>query len=306
MSNSLERIERLTEKFRIETVRDQDDTINIRYGVYGDKKADRYLIFLNGRTEWVEKYAYLADDLQLPSNVGFIAVDHRGQGGSGGARSYVSTYDNYATDLKAVVAKATDGKPYGIIAHSMGGLIGLYATMTGQIAPVCMVLGSPLLGMPNVPVPRPIAKPLSRILNTIGLGNVSSGGGNFSKTAFEYNKLTHDIDLYRRMQDSPYKLPGATFGWVDATFRAMDTVFDEQLLKEYKVPTIILAGSEEQVVDPDATRRWVGLNSDRRDIEVRYHMIAGARHELLSEMPVYYEQAVHYIKAYLAKYFWKK
>ncbi len=301
MSNSLEKIDRYTEKFRIETVRDHKDTVNIRYGVCGNDNADRFVFFLNGRTEWVEKYSYLPFDLKLPSNTAFVAIDHRGQGGSGGARAFVESYDDYASDLAAVVEKVAAGKPYAVVAHSMGCLIGLYAALTGKINPKCLVLSSPLFGLPDEPVPKPIAKPLSKLLTTLGFANVSSGGGNFSRSTFERNKLTHDVDLFKRMQDTPFKVPGATFGWVAATFSAVDTVFDEDRLKEFHTPTLVLAGSEEEVVDPDSIRRWVRLNSERSGLDVRYHMIAGGRHELLSEIPAIYQQAVTYIKGFFYK-----
>ncbi len=305
MSNSLEKIDRYTEKFRIETVRDYNDTVNIRYGICGNDNADRFVFFLNGRTEWVEKYSYLPFDLKIPSNTAFVAIDHRGQGGSGGARAFVESYSDYASDLAAVVEKVTAGKPYAVVAHSMGCLIGLYAALTGKISPKCLVLSSPLFGLPDEPVPKPIAKPLSKLLTTLGFANVSSGGGNFSRSTFERNKLTHDIDLFKRMQDSPFKVPGATFGWVSATFAAVDTIFDEDRLKEFRVPTLVLAGSEEEVVDPDSIRRWVHVNSERSGLDVRYHMIAGGRHELLSEIPAIYQQAVTYIKGFLELNFYK-
>lgn len=305
MNNSLERIEQLVERFRIETVRDVNDTVNIRYGVLGSKNADYYVIFLNGRTEWVEKYAYLPDDLELSANTTFVAVDHRGQGGSGGARSYVDSYDTYASDLREVVQKVTNGKPYAVVAHSMGGLIGLYATITGKIKPECLVLSSPLLGLPDQPVPRQIAKPLSRLLDAVGLGNVSSGGGNYSRIAFEHNKLTHDIDLYRRMQESPYKIPGATFGWVTATFDAIDVVFDSERLKNFHTPTLLMVGSEEKVVDPEAIRKWVAINVDRSDLTVLFRLISGGKHELLSEIPKYYEQALRHVRKFLDEHFFK-
>lgn len=305
MSNSLEKIDRYTEKFRIETVRDQNDSVNIRYGICGNERANRYVFFLNGRTEWVEKYSYIPFDLNIPSDTTFVAIDHRGQGGSGGARAFVETYDDYASDLKAVIEKVTHGKPYVVVGHSMGCLIGLYATLTGKINPECLALSSPLFGLPNVPVPTPIARPLSKFLTTFGLANVSSGGGNFSRSRFESNKLTHDIDMFKRIQDSPYKVPGATFGWVSATFAAIDTIFDDEKLKHFRTPTLVLCGSEEEIVDPDSIRRWVRINSERSGLDVRYHTIAGGKHELLSEIPAIYSQAISFIKSFLQLNFFK-
>ncbi len=305
MSVNIDRIKDTEASFRIGLTRDPADTLDLRYGVRfaGKGEPKRYVVFLNGRTEWLEKYAYLADDLGLGEGTAMLTWDHRGQGASGGVRSYVDDYETYAKDTQKIIEHVTKGKPYVVLSHSMGGLIALYAAVKGYITPGSMVLSSPLLGFPENPVPRKYAKPISKVLSVVGLGAVSSGAGNFAEIPFEKNKLTHHADLYQRMRATPYKIPGATFGWVDATFRALRVCFDPEVLKKYAVPTLVMGGSKETVVDVDAFQSWVRVASEHVKADVQLRVIPGAKHELFSEIPEYYDSAVHAARDWLARGF---
>lgn len=282
----------------IGTLRDRANTIDLRFATRTRQSPKRWVVFLNGRTEWIEKYAYLPDVLDLPADTGFLTWDHRGQGASGGARSYVRDYKDFADDAAEILKSVVQDAPYVLIGHSMGGLIALHATLTGAAAPQKLVLCSPLLGLPEKPVPSVLAKPIARLLTTCRLGPVSSGAGSFVNIPFEANVLTHDVFLYRRMQNSPYKIPGATFAWVDATFKALGTCFSERNLSRLNVPTLILGGTDERVVDAKAFQVWVSAASKHASRDVQLRLIPGARHELLSEIPVHFAATLAEIRAW--------
>jgi len=298
----LKRLEGLTADFKIDYLRAADDSLDLRFGTYykGEGQPDRWLVFLNGRTEWIEKYAYLAADLNLPAKTGFLTWDHRGQGASGGARAFVADYHVYARDTQQVIAKVVGDKPFVVLAHSMGCLITLYSTLTGHLHPRALAFSAPLLGLPNDPVPRRLARPVANLLTLCQFGAVSSGAGSFTKIAFEQNKLTHDKDLYERMQAGPYPVPGASFGWVAATFRALDLCFDPLRLATLSAPTLVFGGSAEQVVDAAATPAWVKVAKQNAKTKVEFRPIAGAKHELLSEVPEYYDPVRREIEAWFA------
>jgi alpha-beta hydrolase superfamily lysophospholipase len=277
--------------WNIKFARDKEDSLDLRYGVWpNENKHDRYVIFLNGRTEWIEKYHYLPADLGLPTDVGFATMDHRGQGASGGARATIDHYDSFASDTAAVIEQIVHGRPYVVMGHSMGGLIALYATMSGAIKPESLVLLSPLLRLPQHPLPNPVARSVSKLFSSIKFGSVSTGAGSHTKgIPFETNKLTHHSELYEAMRQTPYPLPGATFSWVNQTFAACDYVFNSQNLASLTTPTLLMAGSKEDVVDPQGFRDWVQLASKGSQAKIKYRMINGAKHELLSEIDQYYQ-----------------
>lgn len=286
--------------FATATVRDKDDRLDLRYGLFrGKAEPRRFVVFMNGRTEWIEKYAYLARDLRLPDDCGFLTWDHRGQGASGGARAFVDAYDTYARDAAAVVESVVAGRPYALVTHSMGGLIGLYAVLRGYLKPSSLVLSSPLLGMPNAPVPRALARPIATMLTLARLGTVSTGAGSMGGIPFADNLYTHHADRYARMQATPYPVGGVTFGWVAATFKALSLCFDPTELASLAVPTLVLAGTKEGIVEYEAFRRWVQLAAANAAGEVQLKLVQGAKHELFSEIPEYYDQAVGAVRGWL-------
>lgn len=304
MSKATGNLDKIVESLQIRTTRDASGTTDLRYAVLPPKAAaKRWLVLLNGRSEWIEKYAYVAADLGLPQDCGFLTMDHRGQGASGGARAYVDSYDSYSRDVAKVINEATGGAPYAIMAHSMGGLIALYGNLVHQLTPKAMVLCSPLLGLPERPIPSPIARPLSKALTVLGLGPVSSGSGDFTANDFANNRLTHDRDRYERMKKCPYPIPGATFGWVAATFKATDYVFDPAVQSQMTAPTLVIGGTAEAVVNGGEFRRFTDLASKHAKVPVSLRLIPGAKHELLSEIPEYYEPTLTAARAFLADFF---
>lgn len=301
-AEALATIASLEKRFKVSTVRSADGILDLRYGVLWEGPGDpeRYLLLINGRAEWLEKYCYVPGDLGLPSGTAVLAWDHRGQGLSGGARAFVDSYDSYAADAATIIKAVVGTKPYAAMAHSMGALITLYATLTGRIQPRSIVLSSPLLGLPQRPIPPVVAKPLSKLLTRCRLGPVSSGAGGFTEAAFAANDLTHHAGLYQRMQaEERFKIPGATFGWVAATFNALDLCHDPQRLAALTVPTLVLSAEYESVVDPEAARLWAFSAAKHAKTEVQHRIISGARHELWSEIPTYYEPTLNAIRGWL-------
>ena len=285
------------------TIRDHSDSLDLRYASApeSNEAISRYVVFLNGRTEWIEKYAYLVNDLNLDGRTGFLTMDHRGQGKSGGARAYVDSYDSYARDCAAVISHVVGNKPFTLIGHSMGCLIALYATLKGHVSPNGLILCSPLLGLPNWPVPRFFAKPSSKILNLVKLGSMHSGAGNHANEKFEANQLTHDVDKFEIIRKSPFPVPSATFGWVNATFEAINQVFLPENLKKLHVPVLIIIGSKETVVDPNAFQAWIQAATKESKSEIEYLIVPNGKHELLSEVPQYYAKALTGINGFLKK-----
>ncbi|MCU0664899.1 MAG: lysophospholipase [Myxococcota bacterium] len=125
--------------------------------------AQASVIFLNGRTEFVEKYdpmftslynqSWATSEEQTLSDlpVDFYAIDHEGQGRSGGLKSHIDDYDIFVENLHAVMNRVNDlkkhKKPIFLMAHSMGGLI---ATRFAQTYPELvdgLILGSPMFGL---------------------------------------------------------------------------------------------------------------------------------------------------------------
>lgn len=273
-----------TNYWEFRTIASPVDSEAIRYAIWQrHQQCDRVFVFLNGRSEWIEKYDFLPQELGLKENVAFVTMDHRGQGASGGVRAHVDTYDSFAADVAAVLADAVGNKPFVILGHSMGGLIATYTTLLKKIEPLAIALSSPLFCLPAKPVPHAIARPVTALLQRFGYGTIATGAGGHGRDDFTANPLTHDFTAYRKIRSSPYPSSSPTHGWVAATFRATKEIFRPDLLREFVTPILVLAGSDERVVDPRAFSQWVRTAAHATDSPVQYDLIPDLRHELLNE-----------------------
>src|SRR5690606_28011730 len=85
-------------------------------------------------------------------------------------------------------------------------------------------------------------------------------------------------------------------GWVAETFAALEAVFDPKTLATLKTPVLVMSGSKEMVVDPSGIYDWVRQASEKAQGKIRYRVINGAKHELLSEIDRFYLPALAAIK----------
>lgn len=287
---------------RTEIIRDKSNSLDLRFATSENAdSAKRFLVLSNGRSEWLEKYFSLPADLKVGADTAFLTFDHRGQGASGGARAWIDHYDTYAQDMASVIDKATGGKPYNLVCHSMGGLIGLYAIMKGLIKPRCVVLSSPLIGMPNTPLPAPAAYHLSNVLTKCYLGFINTGGAQYWKKSFEKNQQTHSAEKYKYIQNSPYPVPSATFAWVKASFEATQFISQPENQAKLTMPLLVLCGTDEEIVDAQALQRWAASATQNSKSDVEFHWIQDGLHELLFESKPIYEQVLSLIRGWFDK-----
>lgn len=282
-----------TPNWQIRKIKSHDRTFDLRVGFLpGRETTRRAIVFLNGRAEWIEKYDHLPDDLKLPDDCGFLTLDHRGQGASGGARSWVKSYDDYILDAAGVISEVIGTIPYALLSHSMGGLIAMYGTLRGILTPQSLVQCSPLFRLPPEPIPPWIGRPVSKVVTAIGLGRLSTGGGAHHRATFAKNKLTSSKERYAIIQKSPYLLPPATFGWAYETLVATRYIFTPENMARLSSPTLFLSGTQERVVDPTGSFDWVQLAHQNCQADVRLEIIEGAKHELLYEREDYYGKSL--------------
>lgn len=296
-------IPKLNKYWIVDSVRSFDGK-TIRFGVHqrGQQPVRRAVAFANGRSEWLEKYDFLPDLLQLPEDCVFVTWDHRGQGASDGVRAGIDHYDTFVRDMQAIFQTAIPNIPYVLMGHSMGGLISLYGTLTGKLHPKSVALSAPLLLMPETIMKRPLASKVARLMNRGPLRNVSIGAGNFEKSSFARNPLTHSAENYQKLQNAPYKVPSPTFSWVNASFEASAVVFDEERVRKLNAPVLIMGGSEEVVVDPKGFSSWMQLAHRVTQTSTRYELIPGARHELFNEIPQYQHRATELTRLWFAEF----
>ncbi len=265
------------------------DGTRIRCAVWREGR-DGTVLFLNGRTEYIEKYG-LAAAWFGARGLSFATLDWRGQGLSDtdevpSGLCHVDDFSDYQQDVGAVIAHLTYlemPQPLLLLSHSMGGAIGLRALHEGMPAKAAVFCG-PMWGI-LLPTPaRVAARLVSAAAVRLGWSRHFVPGGG-TRSHFEIadpanSFLTSDDAMFSFVGGQLRRHPelsrgGPSFAWMHTSLRECSRLTSE---RPPRIPSLVLLGTEERIVDPKAIRsvcaRWT---------EAELEMIDGARHELLME-----------------------
>ncbi|WP_367890105.1 alpha/beta fold hydrolase [Rhodobacter calidifons] len=257
------------------------------------RAGDRGTVFLlPGRTECIEKYGRAAGDL-VARGFSVITIDWRGQGLADRAlpdrlMGHVGDFDEYQRDLDAMLAEAERldlPRPWFMLAHSMGGCIGLRGLMRGL--PIrAAVFSAPMWGIAMAPWQKPLAALVSALaapLRLTGRYAPSTGPAVYLATApFAGNVLTTDREMWDYMRRQVVEVPdlalaGPSVGWVSAALRECAEL---AALPAPRVPTICALGTAEKVVAVAPIHlRMAGWAQGQLDL------YPGAEHEIMMEGP---------------------
>lgn len=280
---------------------DTPDGFTLRVGMFRATKRPNKgsVLLLHGRNEALEKYDHVIDEL---NGRGFdvVSFDWRGQGRStrffnNGRRGYIDDFEQHAQDLDLVFTKIALPEarpPFYILAHSMGGLVALYAAPRLVNRLRRMVLASPFVALGDDTLSTGQMHALSSTLCFMGLGNIYLAGGDLGSlnTAFISNKLTTDMQRFehnRTLMDPEYGLGvgGPTAAWLRACTDAMAVIADPDHHARIHIPTLIIGSGADKIVSNAAIEDYA--NRLRSGALI---MIDGARHELMQETAFYRAQ----------------
>lgn len=268
------------------------DGVRIRVAVWNSPAPRGTVLLLPGRTEYVEKYGRTATML-ADAGYATLSVDWRGQGLADRALpdrmvGHVGDFAEYQADMDAVLAYAAAAslpQPYYLLAHSMGGCIGLRSLLRG--VPVrAAAFSAPMWGILMADWLRPVATVLSTASRWFSFDHRYAPGTNGStyvlQVPFVGNMLTTDADMWDYMRAQALAHPelslgGPSYGWLKA---ALDECADlaRQACPPY--PTICALGNQERIVDVRPIHaRMPNWPKGRLDL------YAGSEHEVLMERP---------------------
>ena len=267
------------------------DQVRLRAGVWAQGSKGT-VILLPGRTEYVEKYGRAARDLEQ-RGFATLTIDWRGQGLADRALAdpmtgHVQDFVQFQRDLDALMALADQlglPEPRYLMAHSMGGCIGLRGLIRG-VKVQAAVFSAPMWGISMAAAMRPVATLLST-LSVWTRQNHRYAPGTGPKTyvaeaPFEGNVLTSDPDMFAYMRNQVTTRPelslgGPSLGWLHAALTECHAL---SLLPAPAIPAICALGTNERVVDPAPVhlrmQNWRGGTLT---------MYPGCEHEVLMETP---------------------
>ena len=265
------------------------DRKRIRFAYWPGSGRGTVVIF-NGRTEYIEKYGDLADSF---TDQGYSVSMHdwRGHGLSDRPVDdlrlcHVDDFAEYQLDVDAVLdalERIGAPKPYHLLAHSMGGCIGL-RSLHRQLDFRSAVFLGPMWRIYLNRVARNIALALSflavhtRNSKSYIFGTNRQNYLHFAK--IERNVLTSNQDMFHHLRSQIEIRPlltlgGPSYGWLRAAVRETATLVD---MPPPAHDALVLLGDVERVVDPKAVRI---ICSEWNNAEIR--KIPGGKHELLME-----------------------
>ena len=228
------------------------------------EKASRNIILLQGRASFIEKFHEIIQGL-TERGYNVWSFDWRGQGLSSRTltnhhKCHIDSYETYLQDLHQFMQEVVQPQPnqmYMAVAQSMGGHIALryVQDFTHDFSGAMLV--SPMMNIQTGYYPKPFVKVLSAFLTRLGFDTrYVIGQGDFYPILekFEGNYLTGNLERYKvhlELQNNNMSLVvgGVTYGWLQATFKSIETSLNPGKLKNIKVPIFIVESEDDRVVD---------------------------------------------------------
>jgi lysophospholipase len=237
------------------------DGKKIRLGVWEVQAARGTVLIFPGRTEYIEKYGSTAAEF-AKRGLASLAVDWRGQGLADRMLDdplvgHVDHFTDYQKDVAAAMRAARElnlPRPYFLMAHSMGGCIGLRAVMEGMAVQAAAFTG-PMWGIHIAPHMRLPAQLLSTLMPKFNQGHRLPVGTTLKPYAlaapFEDNMLTKDPEMYDMMRDQITAHPDLQLGGPSYTWLREALAETKHLAGRAapNLPCISYVGSNERIVD---------------------------------------------------------
>ncbi|MCH2163390.1 MAG: alpha/beta hydrolase [Marinovum sp.] len=269
-----------------------DDGVRVRVGHWPLEGARGSVLIFPGRTEYVEKYGPTAQACH-GLNLAAAAIDWRGQGIADRLHNdpragHVGDFDDYQRDVRAYLEHVRSlgmPEPYYMLAHSMGGCIGLRALYKGL--PVdAVAFTAPMWGIGLHPVLRPTAWVVGWTSQQLGLAHLyapSTGPESYVASApYEDNTLTTDPTMFTFMKDQVTERPdlqlgGPSIHWLREALVECNTL---ARMPSPDLSCLTFLGRQERIVHPrrilDRMAAWPNGT---------LQMIENAEHEVLMERP---------------------
>ncbi|MFO7894700.1 MAG: alpha/beta hydrolase [Longimicrobiales bacterium] len=251
------------------------DQTRLHYRAWPADSPRAALLVIHGLFEHSGRYGELAAAL-ADAGVATYGLDLRGHGVSQGRRGHVQRFEQFLEDVDRfhheVMEQVGGGIPRFLLAHSMGGLIGIRYLEAREPALAGAIFTSPWLGLAQ-DIPgwqRLLARGLSRVLP---IAPYPSG--------IDADQLSHDPERVANYRDDPLIFSSLTIRLGTEVEDAFDEAFRERDRIRHDLPRLFLVAGADSVVDSD---RSVELARSLTGDDVTLQLLDGYYHEVLQEV----------------------
>lgn len=230
------------------------------------------VVIVHGFAEHCGRYDEMAQFFAARGLSTFL-FDLRGHGRSGGARSYISSFEEYVADLAVVAKRATEmtgSEKFLLLGHSMGGLIAAHFAGRREGALRGLVLSSPFIGFAmKVPAIKAAAgKVMSGLWPTLSL-----------PTGIDPAVVSHDEAVVKAYAADPLNNKVATARWFTEVVKAQSEVM--AAIGKYHGPLLVVQAGDDKLADPAATRAlFEAAGTQHKEMQV----FDGFFHEVFNEV----------------------
>lgn len=262
--------------------------VPIYYKIFRHQGKSPAMMISSGRTEAAIKYKELIFDL-FNNGYSVYIHDHRGQGLSGRMTEdpemgYIDTFQFYINDMKSFYdgfVKEGDHEKIVLMAHSMGGAIGMTYLEQHPEDFEAAVFSSPMLGL-DPPICA-IAAVLNRQKPKYAPGK--SGYDPEAEALFEGNTLTGSEIRFQRAveayaRDPEARLGGPSIQWVRRSCKQFGYLFEH--IDQIETPFMLFSAENEQIVDPKSHTKFITRAKELGKTCELLH-VENAQHELFIE-----------------------
>jgi lysophospholipase len=251
------------------------------------------VVILNGRSEFIEKYFEVIDDL-LRRRFVVATLDWRGQGLSDRAlpnphKGWVADFGCYVSDLRRMLERFVAPvcpRPYRLLAHSMGGCIALRYLVLHPETFSSAIFSSPMWGFGRALTAPASLRWTVGLLERIGAGRrYVPGWGDYGEKnrSFAGNSLTRDPERFARFvaqvdAEPRLALGGPTVHWVREALLAIAAIHAPGFVERVGIPVRVCTAGQDSVVSLAAQAAVA-----RRMPNAVQQLFEGAKHELLLE-----------------------
>ncbi|MFI5907842.1 lysophospholipase [Dactylosporangium sp. NPDC051541] len=246
--------------------------VRIVYDVWlPDSDVTGVVVLSHGMGEHARRYDHVVRRL---GDIGLAvyAPDHRGHGRSEGKRLLARSIAEYTRDLDLLFQEVRERHPGPapfLIGHSMGAMIALAYALDNQAGLRGLVLsGTPVL--PGKGIPKPaiaVAKVLGRIAPSAPVQSLPSV------------LISKDPAVVAKYDADPLVHHGKVPAGLGGAMLTQMTVFQRRL-PELRLPTLVLHGSEDGLVDAESSR-MIAERASSTDLTL--HVYEGLHHEVYNE-----------------------
>lgn len=274
----------------------------LRFGAVTPKSRipNAVVVCLPGLSEYAEKYYEVAHDL-LDQNLAFWILDWQGQGQSDRPLSnrqkrHSSDFSNDIDDLHyflteyvkhASVHPDVGRIPLVMLAHSMGGNIGMRYLIDHPDMFACAAFSAPMFGIRAARIfPLSIAVAISTVLKEFFNMSYVFGGKDWNpeeretpaRNFFSGDDVRAAVHNAWCKADTNLQVGNVTFGWLSAALRSCYRLQQEIRKKPVQIPCLIAIAENEQLVDNTAIRKVAATLPHTVVLDLQE-----SRHEILME-----------------------